>query len=198
MVRLLLLSALLLLPAWALYAQAPVRSPDVRQTYAKLCAGCHGDDARGSQQGPGLAGNLRLRRRSAQSLRNVISRGIPSAGMPGFPLPEAELDAMVALVVSLNASASEAGVEGDRAAGEAFFFGQGKCAGCHMVTGRGTPVGPDLSHIARERTVDQLRDSVLTPARNIASGYELVTVQRRDGRSIRGFARNRTAFGIAV
>ena len=64
-------------------------SDEVRQTYAKLCSGCHGADARGSQQGPGLAGHLRLRRRSAQSLRNVIVRGIPAAGMPGFDLPEA-------------------------------------------------------------------------------------------------------------
>jgi hypothetical protein len=85
---------LLLLGIVPLLAQA-----DIPQTYAQLCAGCHGADARGSQQGPGLAGNLRLRRRSAQSLRNVITRGIPAAGMPGFALPEATLDGLVALVV---------------------------------------------------------------------------------------------------
>ena len=134
-----LLFVLALLPGAALLGQNPAEN--VQQTYAKLCAGCHGADARGSQQGPGLSGNLRLRRRSTQSLRNVITRGIPSAGMPGFPLPEPTLDGLVALVVSLNASAADANVPGDRAAGGEFFFGKGQCASCHMVAGRGAPVG---------------------------------------------------------
>ena len=121
--RPLLYFALALLPGAALLGQSP--GDDVRQTYAKLCAGCHGTDARGSQQGPGLAGNLGLRRRSALSLRNVIARGIPSAGMPGFDLPAPTLDGLVALVISLNASAAEASVPGDRAAGGEFLFGKG-------------------------------------------------------------------------
>lgn len=180
----------------ALYGQNA--SDEVRQTYAKLCSGCHGADARGSQQGPGLAGNLRLRRRSASSLRNVIVRGIPAAGMPGFELPAASLDGLVSLVVSLNATASEAQVPGDRAAGSEYFFGKGQCASCHMVSGRGAPIGPDLSSVATELTVDQLRDALLTPSSRIVPGYELVSLEMRGGGSLRGFARSRTAFEIAV
>ena len=198
---LLFLSAIaFLLPGQALLgqAQAPGSSEEVRQTYAKLCAGCHGADARGSQQGPGLSGNLRVRRRNAQSLRNVITRGIPAAGMPGFELPAATLDGLVALVVSLNASAAEAAVPGDRAAGGELFFGKAKCANCHMVAGRGAPVGPDLSNVARDLTVDQLRDALLTPDSRIVPGYGLVSLELRDGRTVRGFARNRTGFEIAV
>src|SRR5947207_14430741 len=67
---------------------------DIKQTYAKLCGGCHGADARGTQQGPGLAGNPGVRRRSLQSLRNVIRNGIPAAGMPGFDLPPGTIDAL--------------------------------------------------------------------------------------------------------
>ena len=171
---------------------------DIPQTYAKLCSGCHGADARGSQQGPGLAGNLRLRRRSTQSLRNVIVRGIPAAGMPGFDLPAPTLDGLVALVVSLNASAAEAKVPGDRTAGSGFFFGKGQCSTCHMVSGRGAPVGPDLSNVAGELTVDQLRDAVLTPSSRIVPGYALVSLALQNGSTLRGFARNRTAFEIAV
>src|SRR6185503_4804593 len=81
-----LIAALLLSPAG--WAQDPT---DVKQTYAKLCSGCHGDDARGTQQGPGLSGNPSVRRRSAQSLRTVIRNGIPTAGMPAFDLPAATL-----------------------------------------------------------------------------------------------------------
>ena len=171
---------------------------DIPQTYAKLCSGCHGADARGSQQGPGLAGNLSLRRRSTQSLRNVIVRGIPAAGMPGFDLPAPTLDGLVALVVSLNTSAAEAKVPGDRTAGSDFFFGKGQCSTCHMVSGRGAPVGPDLSNVARELTVDQLRDAVLTPSSRIVPEYALVSLALQNGGTLRGFARNRTAFEIAV
>ena len=197
--RPLFLLALASLPGAELFAQAPgAGGGEVRETYAKLCAGCHGADARGSQQGPGLAGNVTLRRRSAQSVRNVIVKGIPAAGMPAFDLSAATVDALVALVASLNASAAEAVVPGDRAAGGAFFFGKGQCASCHMVSGRGAPVGPDLSSVALERTVDQLRDAVLTPGSRIVPGYDLVSLELRNGGAVRGFARNRTAFEIVV
>src|SRR5216684_7050866 len=69
-------------------AQTPPNAPskvDAKQVYAKLCAGCHGADAHGTQQGPGLSGNPGVRRRSVQNLRNVILKGIPAAGMPPFP-----------------------------------------------------------------------------------------------------------------
>ncbi len=194
----LLFLTMALLPGGALLAQIPTAADEVRPIYAKLCAGCHGADARGSQQGPGLAGNLSVRRRSAQSLRNVITRGIPAAGMPGFELPAPTLEGLVALVVSLNASAAEANVPGDRASGGEFFFGKGKCASCHMVSGRGTALGPDLSNVARELTVDQLRDAVLTQNSRILPGYGLVSLELRDGRTVRGFVRNRTAFEIVV
>ena len=130
---------------------------DAQETYAKLCAGCHGADAHGSQQGPGLAANANVRRQSVQNLRNLIRRGIPAAGMPPFDLPDAPLDAVVALIKSLNMPAADSSVPGDRAAGKLIFFGKGQCGSCHMVYGAGEPIGPDLSNVARELTVDMLR-----------------------------------------
>ncbi|MBL8174226.1 MAG: PQQ-binding-like beta-propeller repeat protein [Bryobacterales bacterium] len=177
---------------------ATPQTPDIRPTYDKLCAGCHGLDARGTQQGPGLSGNFRLRRRSNQQLRNIIVKGVPSAGMPPFNLPDAQLDALVALVVSLNTTAAGVPIPGDKAAGQAFFRNQGKCTACHMAQGTGSPIGPDLSNVARELTVDQLRDALLTPSSSIANGYTLATVHLRNGAPIKGFLRNRTRFDIAV
>lgn len=184
-----------------LRAQTPPAAPasvDINPTYNKLCAGCHGTDARGTQQGPGLAGNLSVRRRSMQSLRNVIRRGIPAAGMPAFDLPDATVEALAAMVASLNASAADAKVPGDQAAGKEFFFGKGQCATCHMVYGQGSPIGPDLSSIAREMTVDQIREALLKPEARIAPGYELVSVQLRSGQTLRGFARSRSSFELAL
>lgn len=192
---LILLAAL----ALSLRSYAQDRSAvDVKQTYAKLCSGCHGDDARGTQQGPGLAGNPWVRRRSLQSLKNVIRNGVPAAGMPGFALPDGTIDALASMVVALNAVAAEQVVDGDRAAGREFFFGRGQCASCHMVNGEGSAIGPDLSNVARELTIDQLREELLQPDVRIAPGYELVTAHLRDGRAVRGFARSRSSFDIAV
>jgi len=143
-------------------------------------------------------GSARARRRNAQqNLRNVIQRGVPSAGMPAFDLPASTLDGLVAMIMGLNASAAEVNVPGDREAGRAYFFAEGGCAQCHMVSGRGAAIAPDLSAIARDLTVDQLRDALLKPSARIAPGYQMVTVES-GGRSVRGFARTRTRFEIAV
>ena len=133
-----------------------------------------------------------------QSLRNVIRNGVPAAGMPAFDLPSATIDALAALVTSLNASASEVDVAGNRAAGKEFFFGKGQCGTCHMVYGEGSAIGPDLSTVAREMTVDQLREALLQPDARIAPGYKLVTARLRDGKTLRGFARSRTSFDLAL
>lgn len=173
-------------------------APDVKQTYAKLCSGCHGADAHGTQQGPGLAGNAWLRRRSIPQLRKVIRNGVPAAGMPPFDLPGETLDGLAALVASLNASAAESAVPGNRAAGKEFFFGKGQCASCHMVDGRGEPIGPDLSNLGRQMTVDEIREALLEPSAKIAEEYGLVTLRLRNGETLRGFARARTNFDIQV
>jgi PQQ-dependent dehydrogenase (methanol/ethanol family) len=173
-------------------------APDIKETYAKLCSGCHGDDARGTQQGPGLAGNPWVRRRSPQSLRNVIRNGIPGTGMPAFDLPPATLDALVTMIAGLNASAAKADVPGNAVAGREFFFGKGQCAACHIAQGEGSPIGPDLSHVALDMTVAELRDSLLQPDKRIASGYGLVTVSLRNGSTLTGFARSRNSFDLAL
>jgi len=71
--------------------------------YAQRCAGCHGVDARGTDKAPGLAENEALRGRSVESLRALIRKGIPASGMPAFDFPPQELEALVALIRSLNA-----------------------------------------------------------------------------------------------
>ncbi len=196
-----LMVALILGPV-LLWGQNPAATPskpvEGTKIYAELCAGCHGADAHGTDHGPGLAGDRRLGGRSMARLRRLIRNGIPSAGMPAFDLPAHELDALAALVHSLNSPAAESTVPGDRAAGEQFFFGRGQCASCHMVYAKGEVVGPDLSSVGREMTVAELRGSLLQPSAHITSGYQLVTVQLRNGKTRRGFARSRSNFEIVL
>jgi PQQ-dependent dehydrogenase (methanol/ethanol family) len=171
---------------------------DIQQTYATRCAGCHGDDGRGTDMGPALNGSPSVRARSAQSLRTVIRNGVPAAGMPAFDLPTDTIDALATMIASWNAIAAKAGVPGDAAAGREFFSGKGQCASCHMALGEGSAVGPDLSDIALTLTVGEIRDAVLNPDARIAPGYGVVSVRLRNGRTLRGFARSRSSFDLAI
>jgi PQQ-dependent dehydrogenase (methanol/ethanol family) len=136
--------------------------------------------------------------RSIFRLRELIQNGIQGTGMPAFDLPPNELDAIVALVHSFNWQAADSNVPSDSVAGERFFFGQGQCASCHMVAGKGKPIGPDLSNIGREKTVDELQTAILHPKPHATAGYDLVTVKLRSGQTIRGFARGRSNFDIRL
>ena len=162
------------------------------------CSVCHGADAGGTERGPGLAGNRRVRGLKLVDLRRTIHDGIPGRGMPAFNLPATELDAVTAYVRSMNATAAEAHVGGDRAAGERFFFGTGGCGNCHMALGRGKAVGPDLSNIAREMSLAEIEEAVRRPSARIAPGHQLENLELRDGRKLRGFARNRSIYSVQV
>ncbi|MPZ21172.1 MAG: PQQ-binding-like beta-propeller repeat protein [Luteitalea sp.] len=174
--------------------QAPPRlegaSPtDGPRVYGTLCASCHGQAGEGGR-GPAVAGNRRLQIMSDEELQNLIRNGTPN-GMPGFAsLPPDELEAVTAFVRSLNAPLRQEEPDGNVSAGEVFFFGQGECASCHLVLGRGSPAGPDLSHIGEQMTLAEMKEALLDPSATVAEGYATVSVQSEDGRALRGFARN--------
>ncbi|MGH9326597.1 MAG: PQQ-binding-like beta-propeller repeat protein [Terriglobia bacterium] len=179
-------------------AAASKVAESAQKIFAMRCAGCHGADAHGTDNGPPLVGVRGLRGRSIPWIRHVIRNGVPSGGMPAFNLPANELDALAAFVHSLNSPAAESVVPGDRAAGERYFLGQGKCSSCHMVDARGDAVGPDLSNVGSEMTLDAIRGSLLQPSADITPGYERVTVHLQDGKTVRGFARSRSNFELVV
>ena len=193
--------AFLLSPLFLLGQDLPVR-PDHpaegKTLFAKLCAGCHGADALGTDRGPILAGSRSLREHSIQQLRELIQKGVPTSGMPAFELPVRELDALASFVHSLNSPLAKSGVSGDPAAGKRFFFGLGRCDSCHMVEGKGESIGPDLSNAGNELTIQEIRAALLAPSFRITPGYELVRVHLRDGQTIRGFARGRSNFDIQL
>jgi PQQ-dependent dehydrogenase (methanol/ethanol family) len=171
---------------------------DARELFRNHCAVCHGD-GRGTERGPNLANNRRVRAQTVDQLRAVISDGIPGRGMPAFNLlPPDQLNAVTMLVRSFSAPASDSNPPGDRAAGERYFFGSGGCANCHMALGKGKAAGPDLSTIGRELTFSEIEEAVRQPAARIKPGYQVVAVRLRDGRAVRGFARNESRYNIQI
>ena len=64
------------------------QSLSAQQLFASRCAACHGEEARGTAKGPGLAMNPRVAEQSAEQLRAYLERGNPGAGMPSFADPQ--------------------------------------------------------------------------------------------------------------
>lgn len=188
MVMLVLSSGILLAQNSSVAQDRPL---DGSKIFALRCAGCHGADAHGTDHAPPLVGSRTVRERSISQLHDFIRNGEPALGMPAFDLPADELDALATLVHSLNVPAASSAVPGDAAAGGRFFLGKGQCASCHMVYGRGEPLGPDLSNVANGMSLDEIRGKLLQPDARITLGYELVSVRLRDGKKLRGFARGR-------
>ena len=98
----------LLLPL-ACFAQQPAsqqpasQQPSGQQLFRANCAGCHGDDAKGTAQGPGLAMNPRVAEQTAGQLREFLNHGNPGAGMPSFAdLPTAQKASLASYLRSLN------------------------------------------------------------------------------------------------
>src|SRR5215471_19057397 len=130
------------------YAAGQAPEAGKRQFQAR-CVGCHGEDGTGGGHGPNIVDVRRPRATTREAVRNLILKGIPDGGMPAFPMPDAEADAIAAYVMTLKSpapGATTAGetAPGDAAAGERFFAGKGNCTTCHMVRGRGAAIGPDL------------------------------------------------------
>jgi PQQ-dependent dehydrogenase (methanol/ethanol family) len=180
-----------------------VASAQAPPQFARLCAGCHGEAASGTDRGPSFVNSRSLRRRSQDQIRAIIHDGT-SGGMPAFTLSEEELNALARYVRSFNASAYDVKPSGDAASGEMFFFGKGQCATCHMVRGRGAANGPDLSNVGRELTLRDIELALSDPSSRIGAhtsslcpGYAfcpedtwaVVNVRLRNGTSLRGFAR---------
>jgi PQQ-dependent dehydrogenase (methanol/ethanol family) len=76
-----------------------------QQVFAERCAGCHGEEARGTAQAPGLAMNPRVAEQSEEQLRGYLEHGNPGAGMPAFSeLSAAELASLTRYLRSINAN----------------------------------------------------------------------------------------------
>jgi PQQ-dependent dehydrogenase (methanol/ethanol family) len=162
--------------------------------YATHCAVCHGAQAHGGEYGPALAGNRDLQGKSLTWIHDILHHGIPAGGMPAFDLPDPELDDLASLVMSFNQPEVKKAVPGDPAKGEQYFFAAGQCSSCHMVNGRGSATGPDLSSIATELTAGQIREALVEPSARFAPGYTPVTVRLKNGQLLHGFARGQSSF----
>ena len=213
-----LLPFLLLFPApGAAQDPAGVELGDVdraraQQLYRAHCGRCHGVQGLGGE-GPELARLVLPRVADQLQLERIIRFGIPGTGMPGARATVLDDDA-VSLVASYvrwmgaQTTADASGVTGDADRGHDLFWGVGDCASCHIVTGRGTAVGPELTRIGLRRGADYLREALRAPAAKLPvsrsgarSGffeYLPVRVVTHDGDIYNGMRMNEDAFTIQL
>jgi len=168
-----------------------------RKLFAARCASCHGADGGGGEFGPDIADVRGLAHRD-MNLANLIKNGLPDSGMPAFPLPQPDIDALAAFVAGVRAPAFEHPPAGDPNAGESFFFGKGNCSSCHLVKGRGGVLGPDLSDLGRETRLARIEMALRDPSSLAAPGYKLVSVHLRAGQTIRGLVKNESNYDLQL
>jgi putative heme-binding domain-containing protein len=168
-----------------------------RALYNKTCTGCHGPDGSEGDRAPSLNANRRYFRLSEAAIFDAVKNGIPGTAMPSSPLADLDVWKIVAFIRNIRGTASDNVVPGDITNGMRVFTGVGGCARCHMIRGQGGTLGPDLSSIGAQITLQRLRDS-LTREGPISAGYRPVRVTSKTGEVINGIARNEDAFSLQI
>ena len=179
------------------------------------CAFCHGLGARGGGRGPDLTRAQKRHGNADADLFRTINEGVPGTAMPpngatqqGVGMTEAEIWQVIAYIRSVQKKApSEA--PGNAAHGKELFYGSAACANCHMISGKGGRLGPDLTGTGSARSVEYLVDSLRNPSRRLAQGiseamkefsqeYETVTVMDAGGQKFQGVVLNEDNFTLQM
>jgi putative heme-binding domain-containing protein len=197
------LGILLLLPAGA---SAQRRSPTAaasndlaagQRIFDAQCAWCHGAGGTGGT-GPDLRRTTLRHAANDRELASIVRNGIPGTEMPSFAI--ALTETMARQTASYVRSLGRAGgrpLPGSAQHGSAVYESNG-CGGCHIVSGRGNALGPELTSIGALRGAPYLRDALIKPEAAHPPGYLVVKATTQAGNEIRGIRVNEDVFYLHV
>ncbi len=195
-----ILSVLVLSPSPSLSAQA--HDPNVgAQLFATNCSGCHGADGRGGERAPNIATLRRIVGFSNADLLTIVNQGRPGTGMPSFrALGEQHVEDLVAHVRKLQGIGENTEkIAGDPSAGHGIFFGKGGCAKCHMISGEGGFMGPDLSTYGPGLSEAAIRRAIEFPDSHLQQiGSGVIVLQTKSGERMSGVVRSEDNFNLVV
>lgn len=167
------------------------------RTFSTTCAGCHGLDGHGGDKGPNIAGSAKVRHLSDTQISNIISNGIPGTGMPAFhSLGARQIGSLVGYLRILQGKLDARTSPGDARRGKEIFLGKGECSSCHMISGEGGFLGPDLSAYGSSMSAKAIRDEIVKPNRIETPGYRSAVLTTRDGSRLEGVIRNEDNFSV--
>src|SRR5262245_50885750 len=179
------------------------------------CAFCHGLGARGGGRGPDLTRVQKKHGNGDADLFRTINQGVPGTAMPpngatqqGVGMTDDEIWQVITYIRSVQKKAP-AVVEGNAAHGRELFYGSAACSTCHMVSGKGGRLGPDLTGTGSARSTEYLAESTRNPSRRLAQGlieamkefsveYLTVNVVDSNGQKVQGTLLNEDNFTVQM
>ena len=204
-------SGLLILLALATAASAQDRNPfendpkaaEAGKSHFRInCSMCHGLGARGGGRGPDLTLARKKHGNSDAALFRTIHDGVPGTDMPaamgsvGVEMKDREIWQVITYLRSIEVKTPP--TTGNAAHGQALFYGAAGCSKCHTMEGNGGRLGPDLTAVGSSRSLESIVESVRDPSRQLADGYQTVTVVTADGQETKGFIMNEDRFSVQM
>jgi putative heme-binding domain-containing protein len=165
--------------------------------YAAQCDRCHGANGTGVSGVDLRSGKFR-NAASDMQLRNVITNGFPTAGMPPFKLDAADLTGLVAYLRNMNSIDRGSLKPGDSSRGKVVFEGKGACLSCHRVADKGSRKAPDLSDIGAIRSAGGLERSLLDPNGQMMPINRPVHIVSKTGEAIDGRRLNEDTYTVQL
>jgi len=184
------------------FANDPQAAEAGKSHFRINCALCHGLGARGGARGPDLTRAQKRHGNSDAEMFRTIHDGVAGTDMPaaigsiGVEMKDQEIWQVITYLRSVQVKTPPA--TGNPEHGKTLFYGSANCSKCHMVEGKGGRLGPDLTGVAGSRSLDSLVESVREPSKQIAAGYQTVTVVTADGKDAKGYLMNEDRFSAQI
>lgn len=166
------------------------------------CSRCHGMLGHGGT-GPSLVRANLPRASTDEQLARVISNGIPGTGMPAaWVLTEAEVEKVLKYVRFISQGKEEV-IKGNIENGKRLFENS-ECSSCHIISGIGGSLGPDLTSVGLKRGQQYLVTSISHPGKSkpvSADGYYeflLMSIFLKNGEIIDGIRINEDTFSVQI
>jgi len=111
-------------------------------------------------------------------------------------LADDDIVALASYVRSLGKSTPE-DLPGNASRGAHLFLQYG-CNSCHIFAGTGTGYGPELTDLSERRGTAYVRRVILNPRLSLPADFLMVSVQTREGETVRGIRVNEDTFSIQI
>ena len=126
-----------------------------------------------------------------EGLFQIVAKGISGTTMPAFNLDGKQIWQTIAHIRSFHARRALAAIPGDRAKGRELFHIH-NCARCHEAN------APDLGHLARNRSGEELRRAVEDPNAEVDSAWWRIQLTLATGQSLQGRRLNEDTHSIQL
>ena len=164
--------------------------------YNAHCAICHSIGGTGGR-GPALTVPTFGRASTDGALRAIIRSGIPGTEMLGaWAINIEEAKSLASYVRSLGRT-KRVKLPGNPKNGK-LLYEANNCSNCHIVSGKGQGIGPELTNVGLSRSAQYLRTSLIQPEVDLPNGFAVIQATLADGRQIEGIRLNEDSFTIQL